>query len=195
MTIQFSVRISVLCFLTFLTTTVFASTLIVPGKSLGQWTIGSKMPEIKGHAAKDKTLTPHWIDWIASSPKRPGKATWMDAFVIPNHKTKVLQLRVLRSSDASFRTSNGLSVKSSAAQIMRSFPTLKLAATYRNAHLKRNIGIYDSFGKGISFELVLDPRTKKPTRCLVINVHDKNLRITDALRHYPGLKNELQIRK
>lgn len=179
-------------FLMAVATSASASARVVAGKSLGQWKLGAVVPAIKGSTPADKALKPHWIDWVARA--HSGAVVWPDAFVVPDSRLKKLKFSVICISNADFKTASGISTASNFAQIKRAFPALKLAATYTNPSLG-TVGVYDSIAKGIAFEMLLDKKTRKPGRCLVVSVHYPKRSIFSALKLYPSFGKTLRAAK
>lgn len=114
-------------------------------------------------------------------------------FVVPDSRLKKLKFSVICISNADFKTASGISTASNFAQIKRAFPALKLAATYTNPSLG-TVGVYDSIAKGIAFEMLLDKKTRKPGRCLVVSVHYPKRSIFSALKLYPSFGRRCEPR-
>lgn len=150
--------------------TAAPNSLVVPGRSLGNITLGAEASSLAalGPASRSNgAMQKAWSTWLGSRPATGGALTQLDVYTAPagndvNHHT----VQVVRATSPWFHLANGLRPGARLSAIRQAYGKLPLATTYRGAAHPRYL--YDDVPRGIAFET---DGTASSSRCQAILVH------------------------
>lgn len=160
----------VLSALPLLAFTAAPNSLVVPGRSLGNITVGADAttlaalgPATSGDAAMQKA----WATWRGSRLATGGAPTQLDVYTAPagndvDHHT----VQLVRATSPWFHLANGLRPGARLSAIRQAYGKLPLATTYRVASRPRYL--YDDVQRGVAFET---DGTAGSSRCQAVLVH------------------------
>ena len=158
------------CTLPLLAFTAAPNALVVPGRSLGNITLGADAASLAvlGRATfSDAAMQKAWSTWRGSHPADGSTPTQLDVYTAPtgnnvDHHT----VQVVRATSPWFHLANGLRPGTQLGTIRQVYGKLPLATTYRVAGHPRYL--YDDVKHGIAFET---DGTASGSRCQAVLVH------------------------
>jgi hypothetical protein len=143
---------------------------VVPGRSLGNITLGAEAASLAalGPASiTDAAMQKAWATWYGARPANAGPRTQLDVYTAPaNNDVDHHTVQVVRATSPWFHLANGLRVGTSQRAIWAAYGALPLVATYRLATGHRYL--YDDARRGIAFEL---DGQASGSRCRALLVH------------------------
>lgn len=157
-------------FLPLLAFTAAPHALVVPGRSLGNLTLGANATTLAalGPATySDAAMQKAWSTWRGSRPTTGGTPTQLDVYTAPagqdvDHHT----VQVVRATSPWFHLANGLRPGSRLSAIRQMYGKLPLATTYCVAGHPRYL--YDDVKRGVAFET---DGTASGSSCQAVLVH------------------------
>lgn len=158
------------CALPLLAFTAAPNALVVPGRSLGNITLGADAASLAalGRASfSDAAMQKAWSTWCGSRPATGGAPTQLDVYTAPtgnnvDHHT----VQVVRATSPWFHLASGLRPGARLGTIRQVYGQLPLATTYRVANHPRYL--YDDVKHGVAFET---DGTASGSRCQAVLVH------------------------
>ena len=158
------------CFLPLLAFTAAPKSLVVPGRSLGNLTLGASATTLAtlGPAShSDAAMQKAWSTWLGSRPASGGAPTQLDVYTAPagndvDHHT----VQIVRATSPWFHLANGLRPGARLSAIRQAYGKLPLATTYRVASRPRYL--YDDVQRGIAFET---DGTAGSSHCQAVLIH------------------------
>ena len=150
--------------------TTAPNSLVVPGRSLGNITLGANAASLAalGPASRsDAAMQKAWSTWLSSRPANGGSPTELDVYTAPagnnvDHHT----VQLVRATSPWFHLANGLRPGARLSAIWQAYGTLPLATTYRVASRPRYL--YDDVKRGVAFET---DGTASSSRCQAVLIH------------------------
>jgi hypothetical protein len=150
--------------------TAAPNALVVPGRSLGNITLGANATTLAalGPATySDAAMQKAWSTWRSSRSATGGTPTQLDVYTAPagtsvDHHT----VQVVRATSPWFHLANGLRPGARLSAIRQVYGQLPLATTYRVASHPRYL--YDDVQRGVAFET---DGTASGSRCQAVLVH------------------------
>ena len=144
--------------------------LVVPGRSLGNITLGADATTLAalGPATfSDAAMQKAWATWRGSRPASGGAPTQLDVYTAPagsdvDHHT----VQIVRATSPWFHLANGLRPGTRLSAIQQAYGKLPLATTYRVATQKHYL--YDDVKRGIAFET---DGTASNSHCQAVLIH------------------------
>ena len=158
------------CALPLLPFTAAPNALVVPGRSLGNITLGADAASLAalGRATfSDAAMQKAWSTWRGSRPATGDTPTQLDVYTAPAganiyHHT----VQVVRATSPWFHLASGLRPGTQLGTIRQAYGQLSLATTYRVAGRSRYL--YDDVKRGVAFET---DGTASGSRCQAVLVH------------------------
>ena len=158
------------CVLPLLAFTAAPNALVVPGRSLGNITLGADAASLAalGRATfSDAAMQKAWSTWRGSRPADGSAPTQLDVYTAPtgnnvDHHT----VQVVRATSPWFHLASGLRPGTRLGTIRQIHGQLPLATTYRVAG--RPHYLYDDVKRGIAFET---DGTVSGSHCEAVLVH------------------------
>ncbi len=168
-----------ICLAPLLAFTAAPNSLVVPGRSLGNITLGANATTLAtlGPATfSDAAMQKAWSTWRGSRPANGTAPTQLDVYTAPagndvDHHT----VQVVRATSPWFHLANGLRPGSRLSAIQQAYGKLPLATTYRVANHPRYL--YDDVKRGVAFET---DGTTSSSRCQAVIVHLPGKAVTQA---------------
>jgi hypothetical protein len=159
---------------------VSSDQLIIPGESIGKTPLGMNAQQIEDVLGKpdmsDAAMGKAWLTWYGKSRDEHNNKTELNVYTTYKdnsmRKKTVQQIRVTSSF---FKTSEGVGVYSSLAQIRQFFPDIKQVARYKDDG--RVIRIYDDVAKGIAFDVA---EAGRQLICIGVTVHLRGKPVTQT---------------
>lgn len=150
--------------------TAAPNSLVVPGRSLGNVTLGanaSTLAALGPATYSDAAMQKAWSTWRGSRPANGSAPTQLDVYTAPagtdvDHHT----VQIVRATSPWFHLANGLRPGSRLSIIRQVYGKLPLATTYRVASRPRYL--YDDVKRGVAFET---DGTASGSRCQAVLVH------------------------
>jgi hypothetical protein len=154
---------------------------VVPGKSVGRIRIGESGENLSAMLGKpqlgDAAMCKSWSRWEWGNPQYV-----VEVFESCDHQQDMKKtVQQIRFSGLPFETQEGISLKSTFAQIEEHFRGLTAAATYKDKSTGQEIIIMDQVQQGIAF--VLDAQGKQPDprgECHMIIIHTPGKKAIDT---------------
>lgn len=158
------------CALPLLAFSAAPNPLVVPGRSLGNITLGADAASLAalGPATfSDAAMQKAWSTWRGSRPATGEMPTQLNVYTAPtgnnvDHHT----VQVVRATSPWFHLANGLRPGARLSAIRQACGRLPLATTYRVAG--RPHYLYDDVKRGVAFET---DGTASGSRCQAVLVH------------------------
>lgn len=175
-----------ICLMTLASAAAAGPRSIVPGHSIGKITLGETGDRV------DKTLGPSsdgdgasghfWEFWRkkGNSPHETDIYTERDEGGL---HTYVKQIRI---TSPYFVTANGISTRSTLAEIRRAYQNARMTATYVPNPLGK-VRVYDDVRRGIAFDIAPDGC------CLGIFVHPRDSSVSQIYSPFDGMCTAIQI--
>ena len=168
-----------ICALPLLAFTTAPNSLVVPGRSLGNITLGANascLAALGSATSGDAAMQKAWATWRGSRPATGGAPTQLDVYTAPagndvDHHT----VQLVRATSPWFHLANGLRPGARLSAIRQAYGKLPLATTYRVASRPRYL--YDDVPRGVAFET---DGTASSSRCQAVLVHLPGKAITKA---------------
>jgi len=158
------------CVLPLLAFTAAPNPLVVPGRSLGNITLGTNATTLAalGPATfSDAAMQKAWSTWRGSRPATGGVPTQLDVYTsLANNDVDHHTVQIARATSPWFHLANGLRVGVRLSAIRQAYGKLPLATTYRVAAHPRYL--YDDVKRGVAFET---DGTASSSRCQAVLVH------------------------
>ena len=172
-----------------LATSAVPNSLVVPGRSLGNITLGADAASLAalGPAATgDAAMQKAWGTWYGQPT--PGKArTELDIYTAPqNNDVDHHTVQVVRATSAWFHLANGLRVGTTLRAIRATYGQLPLATSYRLAGGPRYL--YDDVRRGIAFET---DGASNASHCQALIIHQPGKAVTATYLSMPIYLKEL----
>jgi hypothetical protein len=150
--------------------TAAPNALVVPGRSLGNITLGANASTLAAFGPatySDAAMQKAWSTWRGSRPATGSAPTQLDVYTAPagpnvDHHT----VQVVRATSPWFHLANGLRPGARLSAIRQVYGQLPLATTYRVASHPRYL--YDDVQRGVAFET---DGTASGSRCQAVLVH------------------------
>jgi hypothetical protein len=158
------------CALPMLAFTAAPSSLVVPGRSLGNITLGANAASLTAlgpASSSDAAMQKAWATWRGRRPASGGAPTQLDVYTAPagndvDHHT----VQIVRATSPWFHLANGLRPGARLSAIQQVYGKLPLATAYRVASRPRYL--YDDVQRGVAFET---DGTASSSRCQAVLVH------------------------
>jgi hypothetical protein len=158
------------CAVPLLASTTAPNSLVVPGRSLGNITLGASTTTLAalGPASRsDAAMQKAWSTWLGSRPATGSAPTQLDVYTAPagndvDHHT----VQIVRATSTWFHLANGLRPGARLSAIQQAYGKLPLATTYRVASHPRYL--YDNVKRGVAFET---DGTASSSRCQAVLIH------------------------
>ena len=145
-----------------LSTCGLARNRIVPGQSVGQIHLGETIDSVEHNLGKadksDGAMGHFWNSWTSPAGDE------LTVFSVRTEKDVQAHVRQIRVTNPWFSTANGISTRSSSAQIRREFPQIRASGYYQNK--SGRVDVYDDTKRGVAFEIARQSR-----RCVGVTVH------------------------
>jgi len=168
-----------LCLLPLLAFTAAPNSLVVPGRSLGNITLGASATTLTAlgpATSSDAATQKAWSTWLGSRPATGGAPTQLDVYTAPaGHDVEHHTVQVVRATSPWFHLANGLRPGARLSAIRQAYGKLPLATTYRVASRPRYL--YDDVPRGVAFET---DGTASSSRCQAVLVHLPGKAITQS---------------
>jgi hypothetical protein len=158
------------CILPLFAFTAAPNSLVVPGRSLGNITLGANAATLAAlgpASSSDAAMQKAWSTWLGSRPATGGAPTRLDVYTAPaGNDVAHHTVQVVRATSPWFHLANGLRPGARLSAIRQAYGKLPLAATYRVASHPRYL--YDDVQRGVAFET---NGTAGSSRCQALLIH------------------------
>jgi hypothetical protein len=146
---------------------------IVPGSRVGGVKIGEEMGKVVEALGEpdssDAAMGHMWSWWI--SHKNDAARQELGIYASFDNDATGHYVRQIRLTSPYFVTSNGISTRSSLADILRAFKDARAVAKYSSPERGGTIYLYDDKMQGIAFEVFQGESDPASGRCIAIVVH------------------------
>jgi len=158
------------CLFPLLAFTAAPNSLVVPGRSLGNITLGADattLATLGPATTTDAAMQKAWATWRGSRPATGGAPTQLDVYTAPaGHDVDHHTVQIVRATSPWFHLANGLRPGARLSAIRQAYGQLPLATTYRVASHPRYL--YDDVPRGVAFET---DGTASSSRCQAVLIH------------------------
>lgn len=136
---------------------VDAAFLVVPGKSIGEISLGENMTEVGKKLGRpdagDAAMGKAWGIWYNKDSTNGQKNELAVYSSYRDTSMMVKEVKQIRITSAQFKTQSGLTTGGPEADAKSKFPAMELVSSYLNQN-KDTVTVYDSRQDGIGFEFL-----------------------------------------
>jgi hypothetical protein len=158
--------------------------LIIPGKSIGNISIGMRSDDLEPLLGKpdlsDAAMGKAWLTWFS---KVADSITGNELNIYTTYKDNTMREKVVRQvriTSPEFKTADGLSTGKSLAEFQKIYPNLELSGKY-DTETANPITVYDVKGEGIAFEF-------EDNFCVGIIIHQDGKKVSEEyLSFHPDM--------
>lgn len=148
--------------------------LIVPGRSVGEISLGDDMVGISKKLGKpdagDAAMGKAWGIWYNSDSKKGNELAIFSAY--RDTSMRVKEVKQIRITSNVYKTQDGFTTQRTMNDTELRFPGMEQVATYLNENLD-TVFVYDAQSDGIGFEFLKG-------RGIAITVHPKNVVVNNS---------------
>lgn len=163
--------------------------LIVPGRSIGQTSLGEDVETLTNTLGKpdfsDAAMGKAWLVWFGKQRDEHNNRTELDVYVTYKDSTMTSKVvKQIRTTSAAFKVSDSVHVYASLATLKTRFPDIAPVRKYKDG--ERDITLYDDVKRGIAFDVALAGNQQI---CTGITVHEPGKSVNDV---YIQLQQEIK---
>jgi hypothetical protein len=159
---------------------------LIAGERVGKITIGEDIESVNRTLGRsdsgDAAMGHAWQFWFAKG-SRAGR-TMLGIYSVLNDSATHHEVREILVTSDRFVTAGKIGVGSSLDAIMKAYPGIALAATYKSPAAGGKVRVYDAIERGIAFEII--PAATGSGRCIAVIIHRKGDNVTREYLPWKG---------